>query len=300
MTIRKESFSPATRLVAVAGLACAAAFAQAVSYPNFASTTGLSLLGSAATAQTADGTVLRLTTSETNKAGSAFTAGTVPFSAQGSTFSAFFQFRITSPGGIQPADGIVFVLRDTGTSAIGQIGGGQGYDGIGNSIAVKFDTYQNINEMNDNHVAVQSNGVSLEEFTQTPYGVANCTNPTGVAGCMSNGDLWSVWIDYDGASIHVALADGSTTRPADLLSGPLAVPSLLKKASGVFVGFTAATGAGTENHDVVNLQFYGTYNPTPIGVQQTLPAVLISQTASPAASPVAQTGPVQYVVPTKH
>ena len=29
-------------------------------------------------------------------------------------------------------------------------------------------------------------------------------------GCMSNGDAWSVWIDYDGIKLNVALADNST------------------------------------------------------------------------------------------
>jgi hypothetical protein len=211
-----------------------------------------------------------LTSSGIWQAGSVFTAKTVPFAISASTFSAYFQFRITEPGGISPADGIVFVIRDAGTAALGQVGGAAGYDGIGHSLGIKFDTYRNEKEINDNHVAIQTNGVWLDEFTQTPYGVRDCSKPVGVTGCMSNGHLWSVWIDYDGVNIHVALADGSTKRPADLVNAPMSLPSLLNFASEAYIGFTAATGSGTENHDIVKWQFDNAYNPTPVGFDQAL------------------------------
>ena len=283
MKFHGMGFSPECRLLVLLGIACAVATAQVVSYPTFASTAGLSLQGSAAAIQTNDGIVLRLTKPVTWQAGSAFTAGTVPFQIPGDTFSTFFQFRITNPGGINPADGIVFVIREVGTPALGQGGGAQGYDGISHSIGIKFDTYQNEKEPNDNHVAVQTNGVWLDEFTQTPGGVANCTKPLGVAGCMSNGDLWSVWIDYDGGNIHVAVADGSTKRPADLIYAPLSVPVVLNYATDVFVGFTAATGSGFENHDIVNWQYFSMYYPTPVGSEQQLPSTLISPPTGSAA-----------------
>ena len=262
-------FQPACRFLLLACAACAA-FPQAISFPNFASTTGLSLKGTAATAPGDDGAVLRLTKSETWQAGSAFTASTIPFEIAADTFSTYFQFRINNWGGIEPADGIVFVIRSPASPALGERGGGVGYDGISQSIGVKFDTYRNEKEMNDNHVAVQINGVWADEFTQTPYGVAKCTKPAGVTGCMSNGHLWSVWIDYDGANIHVALADGSTKRPPDLVNAPVSLPSILKFATAAYVGFTAATGAGTEVHDILNWRHSPTYNPTPVGFDQML------------------------------
>lgn len=70
---------------------------------------------------------------------------------------------------------------------------------------------------------------------------------------MNNGDVWSVWIDYDGTSLHVALADDSTNRPKNLIDYPIDIPSLLG-ASWDYVGFTAGTGAGDENHYVMNFQ----------------------------------------------
>lgn len=271
MTSRKQ-FSSAFRLLAALGLVSVAAFAQALSYPNFAATAGLSLKGTAAIANTNDGTILRLTKAECCSAGSAFSVNPVPFQIAADTFSTFFQFRITSPGGIAPADGIAFVIRETGSAALGSTANSVGYDGIGNSLGIKFDTYQNENEINDNFVAIQTNGVLRDEFTQTPFGVANCMKPVGVAGCMANGDLWSVWIDYDGVNLHVAVADGSTTRPPDLINVPLSLPTILHYNNAAYIGFTAGTGGGFENHNIVDWIYYNTYNPTAPGSQQVLPS----------------------------
>lgn len=250
----------------------AAASAQILSYPGFSSVNGLTLSGTAAAVVTGDGTVLRLTPAKGESAGSAFAAGIVPFLDGSGTFSTFFQFRITNPGGVAPADGIVFVLRNAGSASLGQAGGNEGYDGIGNSVAVKLDTFQNSGEINNNFVAVQTNGVLMNESAQSPYGVTQCNTPSGVMGCLSNGHLWSVWIDYDGAVLHVAVADGTTVRPPDLIHPAISIPALLNHAAGVYPGFTAGTGGGFENHDIVNWQYFNIYSPTPVGVAQTIPA----------------------------
>lgn len=256
-------------------LSCLPCFAQTVSFPGFSSTTGttgLTLTGTAAIAKTSDGAVLRLTKAVCCSAGSGFTSAPIPFAIGADTFSTFFQFRLTDPGGLSAADGFVFVLRKAGSAVLGQTADRQGYDGIGSSLGVKFDTFQNTGEINDNHVAIQTNGIEKDEHAQTPYQVQVCRSPVGVGGCMANGDLWSVWIDYDGLNLHVALADNSTTRPADLIDAPLSLPMLLDYATEAYAGFTAGTGGGYENHDIVNWEYYNTYNPTPVGTQQVLPA----------------------------
>ena len=197
------------------------------------------------------------------------------------TFSTFFQFRITNPGGIDPADGIVFALRDS-PQALGGTGGGEGYNGIGNSIAVKFDTYKHDGEINDNHVSVLTNGQLTEADAQTPYGVSNCHHPVNVTGCMANGHLWSVWIDFDGASIHVALADNSTTRPADLINAPMTIPLILT-AGNAWVGFHCRHGRWLRKPRHNQLaEYYSTYNPTPVGNPQVLPASLVTPDAPDA------------------
>jgi hypothetical protein len=128
---------------------CLPAFTQTVSFSNFSSSGGLKLAGTAAIAKTDDGAVLRLTKATCCSAGSAFTAKAVPFAIGADTFSTFFQFRLTDPGGLSAGDGIVFVLRTAGSPALGQTGEFEGYDGIGQSLGVKFDTFKNEGEINE-------------------------------------------------------------------------------------------------------------------------------------------------------
>jgi uncharacterized protein (TIGR03437 family) len=244
-----------------------------VSYPNFRWVAGLNLGGAATTASTSDGVVLRLTPASSGQAGSAFNLNRIPLQATG-TFNTFFQFRITNPS-IPPGDGFAFVVQ--GTSAdTGAAGSGLGYAGPGRSVAVEFDTH-NDDELNDNHVAIDLNG-SLQNYSATaPYGVSGCTGTTGsrgaglaTPGCLANSRLWSVWIDYDGANLHVAVADNSPlavagnsiVRPADLIVYPVDIPSMLG-SNGVYVGFTAGTSQFYANQDIVNWSFIGPPTPAP-------------------------------------
>ncbi len=136
------------------------------------------------------------------------------------------------------ADGMTFTLQTTGTTTTGGNGGGLGYQGITNSVAVEFDTYQNATPQADpffDHLALISGGS------------VNHTGPTSLAAPVSilpgnanaedcqyhdvrfiwdpNNNLFEVYVDcqlrltYNG-DIRTALG-GSTTA---------------------FYGFTGATG----------------------------------------------------------
>ena len=209
--------------------------------------------------------VLWLTPAQEGQTGSVFTTDSVVFNPK-YAFATSFQFQMTDPGSGGASDGMTFVLQTESASALGAGGGCLGYagspggsctppsTGIMPSVAVEFDTWHNVGvDFNDNHVGILTGGQFIEIDPQTPYGVTNC-QPTGAFGCMSNGDTWSVWIDYDGASLHVAVADNSTTHPANLISYPIDIPGLLGQSS-AFVGFTAGTGAGYENHYILDWRF---------------------------------------------
>lgn len=58
------------------------------------------------------------------------------------------------------ADGMVFVLQTVGTSAIGESGGGIGFEGFEPSFGIEFDTWENADffDLVDDHVAIISNG----------------------------------------------------------------------------------------------------------------------------------------------
>ena len=218
------------------------------------SSTELTANGSASIAAggTCGGSVLLLTPAEQYQAGSVFTTNPVPFNRK-YAFRTFFQFQMSYPNS-QASDGMAFVIQAQGSDALGANGGSLGYGGITPSVAVEFDTFQNPGDPSDNYVAILTDGVMTGADPQIPYGVTACQPSTGLYGCMNNGDLWSVWVDYDGTNINVAIADNSTTRPANLISYPIDISSILGQAP-AFVGFSAGTGFGFERHVVANWLF---------------------------------------------
>lgn len=85
-------------------------------YPDFSSTAGLTFVGNVSTPTTTlDGTVLRVTPADTSQQGAAYSTTGVTLGAS-DTFSTTVEFRFTGTGGIDPADGITFVLAANPTN----------------------------------------------------------------------------------------------------------------------------------------------------------------------------------------
>lgn len=250
-----------------AALAPVTANATTITYPNFSSTAGLTLVGSAATATTGDGTVLRVTPASGSQAGAAYSTSPITLGS-GDTFSTQFQFRFTQPGGWDPADGITFVLAASPTG-LGAGGVGMGYQGVNNSVAIEFDTFNNAgyglgnNDGNSsNHVSIDTDGALTNTGVTNVYGNGSCNFGAQTlytaAGCMSNGDLWTANISYDGSLLNVSLRDPSEGSTFNAFSNySIDIGSYLGTNS-AYVGFTAGTGAGWENHDIVNWEFANT------------------------------------------
>jgi len=257
--------------VLVLGLCTSSAYATLVTYNDFSTTAGLTLVGSAGTALTGDGTVLRVTPASGGHSGAAYSTSAITLGSS-ATFSTTFQFRFTNPGGWDPADGITFVLAASPTG-LGGAGVGIGYAGVPNSVAIEFDTYNNAgyslgnNDGNSsNHVSVDTNGNLTDTAITNVYGNGSCgfnpgtptQNPYTSAGCMSNGDLWTVSIGYNGTNLVTSLfdpAEGSTFTAINNL--PIDIGSILG-TNQAYVGFTSGTGAGWENHDIIDWQFANT------------------------------------------
>lgn len=180
-----------------------------VLYTYHGTTAGLTLVGNAATAATSDGTVLRVAPALFGQSGAVYYTPPVPLGS-GDRFSTQFQFRFTNQGGLDPADGLVFVLG-TSTTGLDLSGGGLGYQGLtGNSVAIEFDTFENGGtDSSSNHVSIDLNGALTDTALVNVYGVANCDFSNGYTqpGCMPNGDLWTANIRYDGAHLTVTLSD---------------------------------------------------------------------------------------------
>jgi Legume lectin domain/PEP-CTERM motif len=248
--------------ICVFALATTYAFADTIfNYPGFANTTNLTLVGEAAATVTGDGTVLRLTSSTGYESSAAYSTAAVTLGSN-AVFSTQFQFRFSSPGGIDPADGMTFVLAAS-SSGLGSTGGGIGYQGVRNSVAIEFDTYNNGPTDGDssNHVAIDTGGNLNVLALSNVYGVSTCGfigSTYTSAGCLSNGDLWTANVSYDGLRLSLKLLDPAKGVTFGAITNyPINVASLLGTNT-AFVGFTGSTGGGSENQDILNWRFANT------------------------------------------
>ncbi|MFA4937343.1 MAG: alpha/beta hydrolase [Patescibacteria group bacterium] len=168
------------------------------------------------------------------------------------TFETIFRFQLTGCGGLGGrADGFAFVIQNSGDSVIGLNGGGIGYSGIVNSVAIEFDTYKN-SDPNNNHISIQSRGTLANSHLHT-YSLGYITSIPNLA----NGSIYQVKISYAADTIKVYFSDFNSP----VLSVPINLGSLLSLDSGkAWVGFTASTGNGYENHDILCWSFDTTFS----------------------------------------
>ncbi len=217
---------------------------------DFTGTCGTSLtcVGNTAVA----GTALRVTPATGGQSGAGYSTTAITLGSN-ATFSTTFQFRFTNPGGIAPADGITFVLAQNPTG-LGIGGGGIGYQGVPNSVAIEFDTFNNGEVGGSNHVAIDTNGVLSNTASANPYGVVTCDfggSSYTQTGCMSNGHIWSATIGYDGSNLTVSVQDAANAVQTVINNFPINIATFLGTTT-AYVGFTSGTGSGFESHDILN------------------------------------------------
>src|SRR5439155_23138368 len=201
-----------------------------LSFHDFDQTNGLVFAGVAKTVATGDGTVLRLVPADFFQMGGAFGDTRVDLHA----FSSQFEFRVSDAGGASDGfesggDGFVFVIRARG-SGVGVGGFGLGYEGIGNSVGIEFDTYDNAGiDPSTNHLGFDVDGSVVSTFT------------ADVATRWDDGNLRFVWVDYDGSVLEVRASDTPTRPDTAVLATPMDLATILGAQSAV-LGFTASTG----------------------------------------------------------
>jgi hypothetical protein len=198
--------------------------------------TGLQLNGHA----TLNEGQLQLTDNTPSESSSAF--WTTPVNVQ--NFISVFTFQLINPN----ADGFTFTIQKTGITAIGALGGGLGYGaispgqapGIGKSVAVKFDLFNNNGEGN-NSTGLYTQGVSPTTPATTFGGGIN----------LHSGDIFQVQMNYDGTTLSMTITD--TNAPANTFSTswPINIPATVG-ANTAFVGFTAGTGGQTAIQEILN------------------------------------------------
>lgn len=237
----------AALLVFVAGVR-----AQTVMYAGFGGANGLDGLTLRSAAQSGSAILLA---DSTNDRGAVFTQSLYSIGS----FSALFQFRISNPGGNtdgsgqQGADGLAFVVQRAAGNSLGSNGEGLGYLGINNSVAVEFDTWLNSSrgDPDSNHYGLNLNGAANSVLT-----VSEQTR-------FDNGQIWTVWVDYDGGKLEVRSSlTGLRPASAVLTYGSAVNPFSVATTIGgtaAYIGFTGATGSATGAHELLGFAFSDTY-----------------------------------------
>jgi hypothetical protein len=191
--------------------------------------------------------LVRLTTN-LNAAGTVFTNQRVNIDE----FTASFTFRVHD-GTNPPADGFTLIIQNNSPTALGGGGGSLGYAGIGNSVAVKFDFFDNAGE------GTNSTGIFAAGRTPTVRSSTLPPTPTPAAPDISltldgsgidlkNANVKQVDMSYDGTTLHVVITD---TVTGDTFSHDYAVNiPLLVGSDAAFVGFGGGTGGLSALQDI--------------------------------------------------
>jgi hypothetical protein len=209
-----------------------------INYGNgFSSVAGLTLNGSATNV---DDTRLQLTTGLTGQAGSAFY--NTPINIQ--NFTTDFAFQLSQA----QADGFTFTIQNVGPTALGGIGGGLGYGpnpatgtpaGIANSVAIKFDFYNNAGEGTDS-TGLYINGAepTVPAIDMTSSGVV-----------LNSGDSMTAHMTYDGVNLILTLTDAVVNKTFTH-TFPINIPATVGSNT-AYIGFTGGTGGLTSSQKIL-------------------------------------------------
>ncbi len=213
---------------------------------GFTSSTGLVLNGGA----TVTNGLLQLSDGGSNEARSVWYSTPVSISE----FTTDFSFQALNA----TSDGFTFAIQSVGTSAVGYDGGSLGYQGINDSVAVKFDLYNNSGEGSD------STGVY--QYGVAPTVPATDLSSTGID--LHSGHVLHAHISYDGTNLTLTLTD-TTTNASVTETYAVNIPQVVGNTK-AYVGFTAGTGGMSATQNVLSWTF-NTTSAAPVAVPTFLP-----------------------------
>ncbi len=145
-------------------------------------------------------------------------------------FNVNFTFQLSNAS----ADGFTFTLQRASATAIGGSGGALGYQGIGTSVALKFDLYPTVSE-----TGLYQNGAAPETV--------------GALNMLPNidthsGHIISCSLQYNGTTLTQTLTDTVTNGVYSHVY-TVNIPAVIGGNS-AWVGFTGATGGETAIQDI--------------------------------------------------
>ncbi len=200
-----------------------------------------------------NGTRLRLTDGGLNETRSAFF--TVPVNIQ--KFSTSFDFQLTNPNG----EGITFTIQGMGPKAIGTAHASLGYGSIAESVAIKFDLFNDAGE-GLNSTGMYVNGAS-------PTVPSTDLSSTGIN--LHSGDIFNAQLAYDGTVLTVMIADTFTGATATQ-SYTVNIPAMVGGPT-ANVGFTGSTSGSAATQDIVDWSYSTTYKLPTTPPVATLPKI---------------------------
>jgi hypothetical protein len=159
-----------------------------------------------------------------------------PVSVQ--AFTTDFNFQDTSA----VADGFTFVVQNSssGVWALGGGGANLGYSGIGSSVGIKFDLY------NDSGEGIDSTGF----YTNGALPTVPAVDMTSSGVNLRSGDILHAHITYDGTTLTLTVTD-TVTNASFTTSTAINIPATVGSNT-AYVGFTASTGASTAVQNILN------------------------------------------------
>jgi Bacterial lectin len=197
-------------------------------------------------------------------------------------FDTTFQIQISDKHS-SGADGFAFVIQGGQEPALGQTGQGLGYGGVANQFVIHFDNYHwgdHPTAGGYDEIAVLAAASPTEPLYNTANNIIASANKQVR---YSDGAVHTVRILYVPGNLQVFLDDlnnplmtvyANLTRAVELDHGR------------AWVGFTAASGADWQNHDLVSWEF-DTSGDSVSNEAGTTPAPPpVTQIAEPAPSPV--------------
>ena len=198
---------------------------------GFASSAGLSLLGGSV-----KNGALQLTDGGHSEAHAAWYA--TPVNVQ--SFNTDFTFQESAAAG----DGFTFTIQNAGLKALGSYGGGLGYAGIGSSVAVKFDLFNNGGEGSDS-TGFYTNGAqpTVPAIDMTSSGVN-----------LHGTDIMAVHLAYDGTTLTMTIVDTATSA-SFTTSKVINIPATVR-GNTAYVGFTAGSGGLTAVQGILNWTYF--------------------------------------------
>lgn len=223
-----------------------------ITYGDFA---GVSTLNRQGDAQLA-GDRLRITDNDTGQVGTAWHEDK-QFVRYGFETQFTFQLSERISGG---SDGFAFALQSSSGTAVGTGSSDMGYTNIPGVVAVEFDTYQNLAATPPNYSDPAIDHIAV--MTGSNHATQQIGSATA-AGLDFGTDEHVVKIIYDPA----ALAPGNTAPGRldiyldDLINPLLSVAINFDTVQAgnttdgqgrAYLGFTAGTGGGTQNHDILD------------------------------------------------